>query len=43
MGLAHACKSKGLVQGELHMETQWEKVIKKVIQVRVRVWDWIRR
>ena len=29
MGLACACKSKGLVQGESHMKTRWEKAIKK--------------
>ena len=29
MGLAHACKSKGLIQAESHMKTQWEKVIEK--------------
>ena len=29
MGLAHACKSEGLVQGKLCMKTQWEKVSEK--------------
>ena len=29
MGLACACKSEGLVQGELHMKTQWEMASKK--------------
>ena len=29
MGLAHACKSEGLVQGESHMKMRWEKVIRK--------------
>ena len=29
MGLAHACKSKGLIQAESHMKMQWEKVIEK--------------
>ena len=29
MGLAHACKSKGLVQGKSHTKMQWEKVIEK--------------